>query len=153
MLFLLLACTADGDTGGTVTGPQDLSGYATAADLAALQEQLDAQAAELDELRTEVAGLDGGASADLQVSVSTGGCSYAVSGVVEYQTDVQVLTARAGVLDSDGGWAWSPVRYTVYEPATDDSAYVVMVRIACSELDGTGLGESAGFQVLYVDEE
>ena len=55
MLLFLLACAAQGDSAdNTVTGPQDLSGYATAADLAALQEQIDAQAAELDELRSEL---------------------------------------------------------------------------------------------------
>lgn len=69
MLLFLLACAADGDTGGTVNGPQDLSGYATAADLAALQERLDAQAAELDELRAELDAVQ-----PLEVAAFTGVC-------------------------------------------------------------------------------
>lgn len=65
MLLFLLACAADGDTGGTVNGPQDLSGYATAADLAALQEQLDEQAEEIGELQAMVA------AASVQVVTAT----------------------------------------------------------------------------------
>lgn len=61
-LVLIAACATDAsDPTNTMTGPQDLSGYATAADLAALQEQLDAQAAELDELRAQLdEGMDDG---------------------------------------------------------------------------------------------
>lgn len=45
ILWLLVACATDTDTGRTVTAPQDLSGYATVEDLDALQDTIEALSA------------------------------------------------------------------------------------------------------------
>ena len=87
MLLFLLACAAQGDSAdNTVTGPQDLSGYATAADLAALQEQVNAQAEEIEELRSIVD--EQAAEAVIQVSAT---CTGDGSGDFTFATHIHVV--------------------------------------------------------------
>lgn len=103
MLVFLLACGAGGtDSANTVTGPQDLSGNATLEDLAALQEQVDQQAAELDELRGELEAVVAPVteSVDCENS-SAGGTAYIrVNGLVTPLSAHVCYTAEGGVLCS-----------------------------------------------------
>lgn len=118
----------------------DLSRYA-------LQADLDAALVEIDELREQVA--DASDASIRSVGRTTGNCSYSSPGEASFTDRVQVIAAHAGEYDEGFGWTWRDVRYTTYQPDSDDEGYATKVMIRCADLDTDGEGTSEGFEVVY----